>query len=91
MIENNTLFDLHMVLMAGVLQIVVGMFVAVLVEFVTMNEVLQVNDGTSGTEATTEKDRFMVFPFTTAAGASSRSFQSIDALAVPLYVTSHVN
>ena len=54
MIENNTLFDIHMVLMAGVLQMVVGMFVAVLVEFVTTNEVLQVNDGTSGAEATTE-------------------------------------
>lgn len=48
MIENSTLFDLHVVLKTGVLQVVVGMFVAVglLVEFVTMNEVLQVNGGT---------------------------------------------
>ena len=51
---------LHLTLMAGVSQVATGMFVATpkifrpLTSVSTTNEVLQVNDGTSETEAVTE-------------------------------------
>src|SRR6218665_3690102 len=84
--------------MTDVLQVVTGMFVArptislpSLSLVSTTNEVLQVNDGTSGAEATTRCDRLKVFPVFTAPGASATPSQTIDAVLVPLYVTSHAN